>query len=374
LYEIKVEYRYDDKEEDNSLSLIDQIKTLPPVNSVSNHDDTPLYTHKVNKKPKDKKSKKEKKKSKLNSLFILDDDDEPYDDGNGLINVEEFIDGVKNSGSPKNIIKEQKKNYDKLKKNSSDFKKEFAEEITLLYNLLDDTTKFGNALEQDLKSLRGSRVRGVSKYSNDLAELVLTSKQNQLNILKEISSVKKTIADLQIKADAKNKEKSGGETKSPEYLASAYFKNILSHGRNDFIRHIGGDEEDEFDSIVEEIENSKRNGFIVNDTEKDYTDILEARLNEDGNPMRSNAGSKYIEYENRNVNIVIKKNIDTGEWRLAAIDKYNEEIDDYPLPSRRELGKMKFSTDGNYATDEYGRMYNVYEYYEEDDDDEDDED
>lgn len=376
LFEIEVTFG-DTKKNVSEPSLVDQIKTLPSVSKSKTTDDSPLYTHKVTKKTKEKKSKKEKKKSKLDIILPMDD---PYDDPDdiGLINVDDIIEGVKNAGSPKSIIKEQKKGYEKLKKNDNNYKKEFAEEITLLYGLLDDTDKFGKSIEKDLNNLRGSRVRGVSKYTNDLAELVLTSNQTKLNILKEISSVKKSIADLQLKSEAKNKDKNANDSKNPEYMASAYFRNVLTHGRTDFIKHIGGrddDDYDEYNSIVEEIEDSKRNGFVTNDVDKDYTDILEARLNEDGNPMRSYAGSKYIEYENRNVKPVVKKCIDTGEWHLAAIDKHGVEIDDYPLPTRRELGKMKFSADGNYATDEFGRMYSVYEYYldEEDNDDEDDE-
>ena len=68
--------------------------------------------------------------------------------------------------------------------------------------------------------MRGQKVRGVNKYANDLAELVLTSKQNKLNILKEISSVKKSIADLKIKADAMKTEKG----KTNKYIKS--YENI----------------------------------------------------------------------------------------------------------------------------------------------------
>ncbi len=360
--------------EDKPSSVVDKIKTLPNIKNTvsSNYDDTPVYNNKVTKKPKEKKSKKNKK-SKLDDMLALDVRDSSYDDfDDGLIDVEEVVESITNPGSPKNIIKEQKKGYEKLKNEKNNFKKEFAEELTLLYNLLDETNKFGKDLEKELGSLRGSRVRGASKYSNDLAELVLTSKQSKLNILKEITSVKKTIADLQIKSEGKNKEKDEG-SRSPEYLASAYYRNILSHGRNDFIKQLsGGGRDDEYSDIAAEIDTMKQNHFV--DEDRDYTDILEARLTEDGNPTRSYEGSKYIEYENRNVNVVVKRCVDTGEWNLVAIDKHDIEIDDYPLPSRRDLGKMKFSSDGNYATDEYGRMYTVVDYYLDDDDDDEDDD
>ena len=367
LYKIEVIFKDDDIDTIENTSIVDQIKTLPTIKNTSKaQDDSPIYTHNISKKPKEKKQKK-KKKSKIDDILEFDLSDD-YNEFDGLLDDEQIVDSIINPGSPKNIIKEQKKGYEKLKNEKNNFKKEFAEELTLLYNLLDETNKFGKDLEKELGNLRGSRVRGVSKYSNDLAELVLSSKQNKLNILKEITSVKKTIADLQIKSEGKNKEKAA-DNKSPEYMASAYFRNILSHGRNDFIKHLGGGDEDEYTNIVSEIERDKT---FNTEEDYDYTDILEARLNEEGNAMRSDAGSKYIEYENRNVKVVVKKCIDTGEWALAAIDKHNVEIDDYPLPTRRELGKMKFSSDGNYATDEYGRMYTVMEYYLDEDDEDDD--
>ena len=220
-------------------------------------------------------------------------------------------------------------------------------------------------MEKDLSSLKGSKVRGVSKYTNDLAELVLSSKQNKLNIIKEINSIKKTIADLTMKAEAKTKD--GDNKNNPEYLASAYFKNVLMHGRSNFIDNMTNQDlpnnypDDDYESMIDSIEKEDKRDIL---SEEDiYNKILMDRLEHIGNPYRSSAGTKYIEYENRGVKLFVKKCIDTGEWDFVAIDKNKQQIDDYPVPTKREAGRMKFSDDGEYATDSKGRIYNVIEYF-----------
>lgn len=315
-------------------------------------------------KPKKKNKKNKVMISDVFSLDGLDDDDSQEDQEKDLLDIDDVIRQREEEDDNINIIKEQKKGYKKLKKDDNDFKKEFAEELTLLYDLLDETSKFGKTIEKELTSIRGSKVRGVSKYTNELTELVLSSKQNKLNILKEISSLKKTIADLKIKSEAKNKDKDN-DSNSPERLASAYFKNILSHGRSSFINgYSNGDydsQEDDKIDLISAIEGA-RNQNDDDETER-YSRLLDERLTNAPNPYRSVEGTKYIEYENRQVKLYVKKCIDTGEWEFVAIDKNKCQIDDYPLPSKRDAGRMKFSDDGSYATDAKGRIYNVIEYY-----------
>ena len=329
------------------------------------NDDSIIFSKPKKEKNKKKKEKKKGKRSILEEAteFDIADSEDEEEDDEILLDIEDIIREREDTDIDDDIINEQKNGYKKLKKEDNTYKKEFAEELTLLYNLLDETGKFGKDLEKEFKSLKSSRARGVSKYTNDLAELVLSSKQNKLNILKEISSVKKTIADLKIKAEGKEKNK--GDDNSPERLASAYFKNVLSGGRSAFINNLTGpDEDNEYDDMIERIETMKDTGSYIDDG--DNTDMYDKRLEErlaEGNPFRSEAGTKYIEYENSGVKIHVKKCIDTGEWEFIALDKHNQQIFDYPLPSKRSAGRMRFSEDGSYVTDEKGIMYNVIEYY-----------
>lgn len=370
---------YDDTEK--STSLLDDLRSLQPVAINSPKKDIEDISEPVilsdHKQTKPKKKKKKKRGSSLMSisddsdLLISDDDIAGQEEINTLLDVESIlIDREKADDESDEIVSKGKKGYKKLKNGENAYKKEFAEEITLLYSLLDETTQYGKDLEKDLKAMRSSKVRGVSKYSNDLASLVLTAKQTKLNILKEISSVKKNIADLGIKESKGNEKNTSNNTS--EALASQYFKNILSHGRTDFINRFTDD--DTHDAAIAEIENSRQ---FSDREEYEYNKLMEERLTNTVNPFRSDAGNKYIEYEQRGVEIRVSKCIDTGEWDFIAVDKLGTRIDDYPLPDRRTVGRMKFTADGTYATDQMGRMYKVVEYYlpstdEYDDDDYDD--
>lgn len=362
----------------SSKSMLDDIRALQPITTKSDINDTPMIlSNHIAKAKANKKEKKKKKKNSSNLLSISTETDliidesgerDSIDIADKLIDVDAMLCDHDDDESD-SIVKSGKRGYKKLKKAENAYKKEFAEEITLLYSLLDETTQYGKDLEKDLKSIRNSKVRGVSKYSNDLASLVLTAKQTKLNILKEITSVKKNIADLGIKEGKGNSKTETGA--SAETLASQYFKNILTHGRTEFIDRVSGDDD------PRDVAMSELDGLYTDNEESTYNKYMEERLTNSGNPNRSDAGSKYIEYEQRGVNICVSKCIDTGEWEFVAIDRVGTRIDDYPLPDKRTAGRMKFSDDGGYATDALGRMYKVMEWYlpsSEYDDDYDDED
>lgn len=373
---------------DNETSIVDQIDALmaipkaPPKKSkYIEEDDSHTSLSSIKKSSKKKEKKKNKKKSLLSDTFLMDSTEEEIDrvvksdEMEMLLDVDELLKerDEDDRGIDDDIIGKGKSSYKKLKKNENDFKKEFAEEITLLYALLDESSKLSKSLEKDYNDIRGSKTRGISKYTNELGELVLSSKKSRLDVIKEIVAIKKTIADLKIKADGKKAVDEG--EKSPERLASAYFKQLLQHGR------VGGgkasfDDEEEEEFLSRETMLSGGYYDEMDEIPMSITDKLENRLqNEPG--LRSEEGSKYIEYENRGVKIFVKKCIDTGEWEFIALDKYDQQIDDYPLPTKKSAGRMKFSDDGTYCTDSLSRMYKVIEYYLPDEDhayDEDDED
>lgn len=357
--------------------LISELKSL-----TSNHkkksknfepeeDSEPILISSFTKKKKDGKKKKKKKELDLDLEFIssgkvgspeeIKDDEESVFDDDNLIDIDEILNRDDDDNIEDPIIDEQKKGYEKRKKDENPFKKEFAEELTLLYSLLDEVNKFNKELEKKYKSVEGSKTRGVSKWTTELINSMLSAKTSKLQILKEISNIKKTIADLKIKQDGKKANIEG--EKSVDLLASQYFQNVLKYGRSKFVQDMGTvhDEEDEIDDLVEQIERNKMN-YSSDELER-IQSYIEERLETEGNPFRSEAGSKYIQYENRGVKICIKRCIDTGEWEFIAIDRDNQQVFDYPLPRKRDVGKVRFSDDGRYATDERGRTYKVIEYF-----------
>ena len=367
---------YIDIQMEDDTDLISGIKSLQglPARSIAKQQETeekdestPLLISTVKKKKKDKK----KKKKKQGSL-----DDQPitvFESSGVLLDVDAIIDemeGVDEDISD-SIVGEQRKGYGKLKNGENTFKKEFAEEITMLYDLLDETNKFGKDLDKLFKAAQGSKARGMSKYTADTATAILSTKQNKLQIIKEIASIKKTIQDLNLKAEARNKSK---DDSSGEVAAAAYLSSIVKYGRNNFLKAVDEDGNPTADSIASMVNNADRGNddcdeyedYYLDDELEQYDQLISTRLEEEGNPFRTSLGNKYIENEIRNVNIAIKKCIDTGEWEFIALDKDQQQVFDYPLPSKETIGRIKFSGDNRYATDKLGRSYKVIEYYSDD--------
>lgn len=355
--------------EEDLVSGIKSLQSLPNRTSFTKKDgdeETPLLLTSVKKKKKEKKKKKKKESVEL--LGDSYEDDSPLTSFNNecnLLDIDEIIDELERDDDiSDSIIDDQKRGYGKLKKEANPFKKEFAEELTMLYDLLDETNKFGKKLDKIFETTQNSKARGMSKYTADTVTAILSSKQNKLQILKEIASVKKTIQDLKLKQDAKTKDKEGDN--SGDAAAAAYLSNIVKYGRSNFLKAV--EEDKHIDDIIKKDTSSESDfdGFYFDEEHEEFDSIIHERLSSEGNPFRTELGNAYIEMENRKVSIVIKKCIDTGEWDFIALDKDNQQVWDYPLPSKETIGKLKFSGDNRYATDKLGRSYKVIEYYSDD--------
>lgn len=256
------------------------------------------------------------------------------------------------------LTRKGKRSYDKYKEDENEFKKEFAEELTMLYDLLDDANKFNKKLIKKYDSIDGSKAKGTSKYLNDLIASVLTSNTNKLQIIKEITNLKKTIQELKIKSDGKY-AKTGDD--SLESQANSFFSNIMSVGRNNFISALNGD-----DMQFVDVEYSSDTDIEYANTLPDVQNEIHDRINErlmNEDSLRSTEAEKYIIYENLQPEYKILRSAMDNTWEVIAVDKDGHRIHDYPVPSKKDLGRMKFSSDGNYATDAYGRSYKVIEHY-----------
>ena len=256
------------------------------------------------------------------------------------------------------LTKKGKRSYDKYKEDENEFKKEFAEELTMLYDLLDDANKFNKKLIKKYDSIDGSKAKGTSKYLNDLIASVLTSNTNKLQIIKEITNLKKTIQELKIKSDGKY-AKMGDD--SLESQANSFFSNIMSVGRNNFISALNGDEIS-FDNIEYSSDTDIEYANTLPDIQDEIHDrIAERLMNEDIN--RSTEAEKYIIYENLKPEYKILRSAVDNTWEVIAVDKDGQRIPDYPVPTRAQLGRCKFSSDGAWMTDAYGRSYKVIEKF-----------
>ena len=358
---------------DEKPDLLSELKSLKKPEKEKENKEPLLLSNIKTKKKKDKKEKN-KKSFNLDSFELMvngeiesmssfidkkeieEDDSIDIDD---FVSLDELIEEREEEerNQTEELLDVQCSNYSNLKKESNPYKKEFAEEITLLYNLLKETNKFSKELEEQYRYISNSRTKGtVGKYTIDLANTINSVNSNKIQIIREINNVKKTIQDLKLKSD-KNKDEKGNN--SDAFFANQYFKNLINYGRSRFIKEFEAPQDDE-DGI------DTRN-FINPDSISDYEankymDMIEERLENSDFKLRSEEADKYIEYENMGVQIKIKRCIDTNEWEFIAVDRHNQQIFGYPLPTKKSVGTIKFSSDGSYATDDLGRTYSVVEY------------
>ena len=253
-----------------------------------------------------------------------------------------------------------KQSYNKYKEDENEYKKEFAEELAMLYDLLEETNKFSKKLTKKYDSIDGSKAKGTSKYLTELIESILGATTNKLQIIKEINSLKKNIQELKIKSDSKY-SKMGGDG-SLEDGANSFFQNIMGVGRNNFVSALNGEPDIHFSNPEYSNDDDIEYVNSLPDAQDALHDIINDRLENEG-CIRSEEADKYIIYENLKPELRILRSAADNTWEVIAVDKDEQRIIDYPVPSKRDLGKMKFSADGKYATDAYGRSYRVIEKF-----------
>lgn len=260
------------------------------------------------------------------------------------------------------IIKKGKRTYNNCSKDEeNEFKKEFKEELTMLYDLLDDSNKFNKKLIKKYDNIDGSKAKGTSKYLNDLIASILTSNTNKLQIIKEITNLKKTIQELKIKADGK---KGSSDNSTIEGQANNFFKDIMNVGRNNFISALNNDPDSQFTEPEYSNDNDIEYANALPEVQEEIHSRINERLNnEDNNTKRSIEADKYIMYENLKPELCVLFNNLDNTWEMVAMDKDGQRIIDYPVPTRKELGKVKFSSDRRFMTDGYGRSYKCIEKY-----------
>lgn len=345
------------------------------------------------KKVEDKKAKKKEKKKKGLSIdvdssvfggkdaeeVIIDDselDVMDYMQLVGLVDEEE-------EDEFDEIIKEQRgARYEAKKKD--DIKKDFADNLALLYNLLDSAKTFEKSIEKTFEeSNKGRRTQGYSKYTADMAQAVITSRKATLDIIKEINAVKKSIIDLQIKSDSKKAANAGLDNTNSDAMVNSYINTIMnSYGRSNIIEQIRGSQirrsaepivvdatesdyghyagSNDFQEIIDDVTSSSP---IDPKYHEEIMDKISSRLDNEDNQFRSEEGSLYIEFEKFEPKILVKRCTDDGQWHFIAVSKDNQELYGYPVPSKQSAGKMQFSSDGTMCTDSKGRSYKVINYF-----------
>lgn len=291
------------------------------------------------------KKKKKKKKKDSDVLEFIRGDVEAYvikngDEEHQIEDLEDLCDILENSDPEDFSTGIIRANKTSRKNSENEFRKEFNDDIALLYDLLESLKSLDNDLSAKFAQTSGKNIRGVSKYTIDLAAQLLNCKNNQANVIRQITMIKESAEKLKISNEKNNPDNSN----NIEFTASSILSKIMGGGRKNFI--------DQLDNASYSISNDYSNSY-----DDDFIDQLTGSLAGIENEQ-SEELNKYVKYESLEPKLLIERNIDTGDWRFMAMSKDEQEIPDYPLPDKADSG-ITFTDDGDYATDKYGRRYKV---------------
>lgn len=234
-------------------------------------------------------------------------------------------------GKPK---KKKKKKKDDL----TDYNEMFDKEIRLIQNQLQDQSKFVQSLQRryDAMDAQKSTARGVGKYTTDLIGVLNSARALNKDLIRELVSTKKTIAELSMK----EKKEFGADIDAGSdvgQFASSYLKQIMSMKK------------DVFDT----------GEFAVDDitSDDDLFDAISTTISNSDQEQRTDEARRYLKYESQNVQIRLVYNSTTEEKYFIAETDDGEIIDDYPLPTTADSCSINRST--GIAIDKYGKKYHV---------------
>lgn len=361
-------------------SLVDGMRALQKTPAKPSDAVSDFLLSDVKKSSKKKNKADKKKKKKKNSDSIIDDGlfisslryettevDENGDETYTSVEGDDFLDAVSlyNDDIAQDIIEENLGSHKERKKSENTYRREFGDELTLLSTMLNESKALSKEVHKQWKSLTNSKVRGSSKYANELGNLLLSTHTQQLQIVKEISGVKKTIADLSLKDLARqDRTKASNEgADNNEMLASQFIQSVLKTGRGDVISRLSGQQsnlQSDDSDLLDFVENNRNN---YNDTEyDDFNDIINRRIASE--TSRGHEENMYIQHEADDVQLKVKRCLDMeDEWEIIAVDRDNIQIPHFPVPNKAAWGRVQWADDNSYVRDQFGRSYDVIPYY-----------
>lgn len=234
--------------------------------------------------------------------------------------------------------KGKKKKSKKKKDEMPDYKKEFEHDINYLQNILEDQTKFTASLQKRFDSIDGTKsaARGVGKFTTDLIGQINQARKTSFDIAHGIVGIKKSIADLQMKAK-KDFMATVDEDGNVALDSAAFMRNLLKQNPADFAAF-------------------GKDATPMDATEQMLFGAIDDELNAYDDDERTDEVEAYMKY-GTNVDIEVKVDKNTNEYEFVAVDRRTgQDIYDYPLP---EAGQLSFNESTGYASDEYYQRYKI---------------
>lgn len=316
-------------------------------NSYSIFDEMDLSQSSKNYKSKDEKMinrLNENAKKLIDSSKLLEADEfDAFLDDDSIFSAEENIEMRNNLVS---MGRKYARETAETKENS-EINKTFADSDKRLKALFDEVSRDKESLQKDI-----DRLRVPGRGGKNLSDMI-SAKNNmhttQLQIIKEINQMKKSMYDLKAKEAAKKE----AENAMGNDINSNTLQSIFSSAKTNLINNVGG-----YSSV---------SGSSDDDDDEHYTyDIASDEMDDEeiqkryfNNKDLSSDGDKFLEYEDRGVEYVLVVDDDDKMQRIFAEDRDGNIIPDYPLPNNVESLSFEIDPIAKTAVDSLHRTYKL---------------
>lgn len=214
--------------------------------------------------------------------------------------------------------------------------------LTQVNGTLDESKEYLDQLKNNPQ--RRGATMAISNQSGTVGSLLST----KLSVIKEISSVNKSISELEIKKQDRDlKIQALEKDANPE---------SNEHLIDDIIERMMDTNVDITESV--DAEHSKRKGKKKEMTEEYLDEMVSDLIENDEDFLNEN--QKAIRYENMGVEFVVVSKLNTHHWHLMAIDNEGDELVDYPVPDKKVISPMSIDYEMLTAEDSLGKTYRVF--------------
>lgn len=297
-------------------------------------------------------SKKKGKLSKLDKIVKNIDDMASHSDAYTFDTYLEDVSNLDDDVDLRSSLISMGRRYAKdnrISEDDSEIGKAFSPQETALSKLLAEVEKDKKLVQGDIDKARDMRVRNT-KNLTEMLEIKSQYHNTTLQIIKELTSLKKTTFDLKYKA--KNAQ---GPTDGSELGASSAVQKLFGIGHSALLESVGGREMSSGslnDSDDEEYDNFNTGSIGESD------EVIEKKYfsNRPDQPMTD--GDKYLKYEDMEVHYVLLIDPDENKSVLAE-DASGNVLLDYPMPTNIRDINFKIDRNAMSAIDQMQREYTV---------------
>ena len=233
-----------------------------------------------------------------------------------------------------------------INSDTSEIAKTFAASEKKLKDLCDEIDRDKVNIQRDIDQLR-SMTRGRNyKALSDLNSAKTSYHSTQLQAIKEMNSIKKSIFEMRMKERAA--KAAAGDTENTD-ISTNTIRSLFSAGRNDIVNATGG-----YSKVSGAV-----NSISSNPSNMDMSDDeIEDRYFAD-EPDEETDGDKFLEYEGQGVEYYLLVDETDAPVEVVAKDRDGNIVPDYPMPSNVENLRFSINTTTQSAEDDLHRKYKL---------------